>query len=235
MITTKTELKDCIKLETDKYKASFPRRVLRYFRHDVDYYLCKYLKVLRTLEYYTNNSSSLINKLLREYYKFKWLRLCHQTGLLLYPNTVGEGVKLYQTVGGKTCVASHAKIGKNVSIRPGLILGYQGDSYKSTQAAPIVEDNVEFSWGVMAFGNKRIGRGALINANCVITSNIPPYAIVVGNPAKVVGFRLKPEEVVELEKSMYPEEERLPLALLEKNYDKYLVSRVDELKTITRI
>ena len=235
MITTKNQLKDCITLETEKYRASFLRRIIRFFRHDVDYYLCKYLKTLRTLEYYTNNSNTSLNKLKREYYKFKWLRLCHQTGLLLYPNTIGEGVKLYQTVGGKTCVASHAKIGKNVSIRPGLILGYQGDSYKSTPEAPIVEDYVEFSWGVTAFGKKRIGRGALINANSVITSNIPPYSIVVGNPAKVVGFRLKPEEIVELEKTLYPVSERLPLELLEKNYEKYLLSRLDDIKKITRI
>lgn len=235
MIQTKQDLKNCLKIELEKYNASFPRRVLRYFRHDVDYYLCKYLKVLRTLEYYTNNSDSLINKLLCEYYKFRWLRLCHKTGLLLYPNTVGEGVKLYQTVGGKTCVASHAKIGKNVSIRPGLILGYQGDSYKSTPEAPIVEDYVEFSWGVTAFGKKRIGRGALINANSVITSNIPPYAIVVGNPAKVVGFKLKPEEIFELEKTLYPEKERIPLETLEKNYDKYFLSRLDEIKKITHL
>lgn len=235
MIKTREDLKRCLELELGKYQVSFPRRVLRFFRQDVDYYLCKYLRVLRTLEYYTNNADSLKNRIIREYYKFRWLRLCHQTGLLLYPNTVDEGVKLYQTVGGKTCVASHAKIGKNVSIRPGLILGYQGDSYKSTPEAPIVEDYVEFSWGVTAFGKKRIGRGALINANSVITSNIPPYSIVVGNPAKVVGFKLKPEEIVELEKTLYPESERLPLELLEKNYEKYLLSRLDDIKKITRI
>ena len=156
-------------------------------------------------------------------------------GLILYPNTIKPGLMLYQTVGGKTCVASDAKIGAHVVIRPGLILGYQGDSYRTNQAAPIVEDYVEFSWGVMAFGNKHIGRGALINANSVITSNIPPYAIVVGNPAKVVGFKLKPEEIVELENELYSEEERLPLELLEKNYEKYFMSRLKEIRDYTKI
>lgn len=235
MITSKQELREYLDLELAKYKVSYPRKIFRFLRKEVDYYIVAYLKTLRTLEYYTNNQTSLVNKLLCQYYRIKWLRLTHKTGLLLFPNSIGKGVKLYQTVGGKTCVAASAKIGKHVSIRPGLILGYQGDSYKTTQAAPIVEDYVEFSWNVTAFGNKHIGRGALINANSVITSNIPPYAIVVGNPAKVVGFKLKPEEIVELEKTLYPELERLPLELLEKNYNKYLLSRIDEIKKVTRL
>lgn len=35
----------------------------------------------------------------------------------------------------------------------------------------------------------RIGNGAIIGANSVVSSEIPPYAIAVGSPAKVVKFR----------------------------------------------
>ncbi|MFP3846992.1 CatB-related O-acetyltransferase, partial [Priestia filamentosa] len=36
-----------------------------------------------------------------------------------------------------------------------------------------------------------IGDGAVIGANSVVTKDVPPYAIVIGNPAKVVKFRFE--------------------------------------------
>ena len=59
--------------------------------------------------------------------------------------------------------------------------------------------------------------------------------MVIGNPAKVVGFSFTPEEIIEHEKVLYPEEERLPLELLEKNYNKYFISRIKEIKQFTRL
>lgn len=34
-----------------------------------------------------------------------------------------------------------------------------------------------------------IGNGAVIAAGAVVTKNVPPYAVVGGNPAKVIKFR----------------------------------------------
>jgi len=41
-----------------------------------------------------------------------------------------------------------------------------------------------------------IGRSALIGAGSVVTSNVPPYAIVVGNPARISGYVGQYEDVV---------------------------------------
>lgn len=41
-----------------------------------------------------------------------------------------------------------------------------------------------------------IGRSALIGAGSVVTSNVPPYAIVVGNPARISGYVGQNEDVV---------------------------------------
>jgi len=69
-----------------------------------------------------------------------------------------------------------------------------------------------------------IGCGAVIGSGSVIRNSIPPYAIVIGNPAKVIGFRFSPQEVTEHEKLIYPENERLSLNLLKINYQKYFIS-----------
>jgi len=38
-------------------------------------------------------------------------------------------------------------------------------------------------------GVMRIGKGAIVGAGAIVTKNVPDYAIVVGNPAKQIGFR----------------------------------------------
>lgn len=58
---------------------------------------------------------------------------------------------------------------------------------------------------------------------------VPPYAIVTGNPAKIIGFNMTPEEVVEFEAKEYPEEERIPLIKLQKNYEKHYINKREEI------
>lgn len=40
-----------------------------------------------------------------------------------------------------------------------------------------------------------IGDGAVIMADAVVTKDVPPYAIVGGIPAKVIGYRFEPDEI----------------------------------------
>lgn len=72
-----------------------------------------------------------------------------------------------------------------------------------------------------------VGRGAIVGSGSVCRSNVPPYAIVTGNPAKVVGFRFTVDEIIEIEKRIYPESQRIPRKELEKNYDKYYVQSIE--------
>lgn len=99
----------------------------------------------------------------------------------------------------------------------------------------IVEEDVWMGVNVTLLSGVTIGRGATVGAGSVCAKSVPPYAVVMGNPAKVVGFNFTPEEIIEHEKALYPEEERLPLELLEKNYNKYFISRIKEIKEFTRL
>ena len=38
-------------------------------------------------------------------------------------------------------------------------------------------------------GCKKIGNGAIIGGGSIVTHDVPPYAIVVGNPARVIRYR----------------------------------------------
>ena len=46
----------------------------------------------------------------------------------------------------------------------------------------------------------KIGNGAVISANSVITKDVPPYAIVGGTPAKIIKYRFDLEAIELLEK-----------------------------------
>lgn len=94
----------------------------------------------------------------------------------------------------------------------------------------IIEDHVWTAFGAKILQGVTIGRGAVIGAFSVVRKSIPPYAVVTGNPCKIVGFRLTPEEVVRFEKEHYPEEDRIPLSVLQENYNTYYVARKEEIK-----
>jgi acetyltransferase-like isoleucine patch superfamily enzyme len=54
--------------------------------------------------------------------------------------------------------------------------------------APIViEDDVWIGFNAAIMKGVTVGKGAIIGAGAVITKNVPPYAIMVGNPARQVG------------------------------------------------
>ncbi|HEV2509988.1 CatB-related O-acetyltransferase [Bosea sp. (in: a-proteobacteria)] len=43
-----------------------------------------------------------------------------------------------------------------------------------------------------------IGHGAVVGARAVVTKDIPPYAIVAGNPARIVRYRMSEERIAAL-------------------------------------
>lgn len=99
----------------------------------------------------------------------------------------------------------------------------------------VVEEDVWLGANVTLLAGVTIGRGATVGAGAVCFKSIPPYSIAVGNPAKVVGFTFTPEEILAHEVKLYPEETRLSKEILEKNYQKYFIDRIKDIKTITRI
>jgi acetyltransferase-like isoleucine patch superfamily enzyme len=98
----------------------------------------------------------------------------------------------------------------------------------------IVEEDVWIAANVTLLAGVTIGRGAVIGAGAVCRNSVPPYAIVVGNPAKVVGFKFSPEEIIKHEEILYSPEERYSMLEIEKNYSKYFLNRTDEIKTFLK-
>ena len=64
----------------------------------------------------------------------------------------------------------------------------------------VVEEEVWIGARVSLLNGVHIGRGAIIGTGSVVRKSIPPYAITIGNPAKIVGFKFTPDEIIEHEK-----------------------------------
>lgn len=67
----------------------------------------------------------------------------------------------------------------------------------------ILDDDVWIGYGATILSGVHIGQGAVVAAGAVVTSNVPPYAIVGGVPAKVIKYRFTPELIEELLKIDY--------------------------------
>ena len=55
-------------------------------------------------------------------------------------------------------------------------------------------DDVWIGHGAIVLNGLTINRGAVVAAGSVVTKDVPPYAIVAGNPAKVLSYRLAADE-----------------------------------------
>lgn len=97
----------------------------------------------------------------------------------------------------------HVKIGNNVLIASKVFIsdhnhGYYGEcgeqscplthpiERKLSSRPVLIEDDVWIGENVCIMPGVRIGKGAVVGAMSIVTKNVPPYSIVVGNPATTI-------------------------------------------------
>ena len=64
----------------------------------------------------------------------------------------------------------------------------------------IIENDVFIGANVTILDGVKISNGAIIGAGAVVTKDIPPYAIVVGVPARIVKYRFENDQIEQLQK-----------------------------------
>ncbi len=75
----------------------------------------------------------------------------------------------------------------------------ENDNVDSKSKGPvIIGSDVWVGVGAIILSGVRIGSGAVIGAGSVVVRDIPPYAIAVGNPARVVKYRFPPDQIEKL-------------------------------------
>ena len=109
---------------------------------------------------------------------------------------LGDGSSL-----GTGCRVYGAYIGDRVMVAPGVLflkenhqigdLGTPMEAQGNTDVAPpVVEDDVWIGERAIVLPGRRIGTGAVVGAGAVVSRDVEPYQVVVGNPARPVTTRL---------------------------------------------
>ena len=107
-------------------------------------------------------------------------------------------------------------------------LGYELEA--TGKGSIIVKDDVWIGANALILSGVTIGQGAIIGAGAVVTKDVPPYAIVGGNPAKVIKYRFEPEIIEKLVKFDFSKlsEEKIKV-LGEKLYTEITKDNIDDL------
>ena len=84
-----------------------------------------------------------------------------------------------------------------------------------------IEEGVWIGTRVTLLSGAHVGRGAVIGAQSLVNKEIPPYAVAVGSPAKVIASVFSIEQILEHERHLYKPEERLSREYLEELFAKY--------------
>lgn len=123
---------------------------------------------------------------------------------------IGRNSRLVHADVGKFCsIASETKIGMgthtldNISTSPIFTEAKNGTKYSWVKVSAVnpfkrvkVGNDVWIGVRTMVMGGVTIGDGAVIGAGSIVTKDIPPYAVVVGVPAKVIRYRF-PQELID--------------------------------------
>lgn len=93
----------------------------------------------------------------------------------------------YVQIGPSTWISDTDLHALDPSVRRNQLDGVPYDRSQVGTAAVIIEDDVWIGSSVLILKGIRVGRGAVIGAGSVVVDDVPPFSIVVGNPARVVG------------------------------------------------
>lgn len=175
MISTKIELKNCLKIEESRYFLSKKLKIRERLLGSENYFLWKYLKWLRLEEYHYNSN---------HFFRFIYcLRIKNRYGrkinVCIPRNTLGEGAMIWHS---GILINKEAKIGKNCQLHGDNCVGNKGRESKN---APFIGDNVDIGVGAKIIGEINIADNIKIGANAtVVDSCNESGAVLVGIPAR---------------------------------------------------
>lgn len=113
----------------------------------------------------------------------------------------------YSLIGFQALIGAHP-LHKIVSIHPAFYSTlsqygftytrknyFEEFKYADSEGHSIVIGNDVWATNIKVVHGVTIGDGAIALAGAVVTKDVPPYAIVGGIPAKIIGYRFLPEQI----------------------------------------
>lgn len=130
---------------------------------------------------------------------FSCWRLCTLAACTDGRIEIGDHVSFNSNVYVNACSGGTITIGNDVLIGPNAVLRASDHKFDDvtrpirtqghTAGTIVVENDVWIGSNVTVVGGVRIGKGAVVAAGAVVTSDVEPYSIVGGVPARLIRKR----------------------------------------------
>lgn len=132
-------------------------------------------------------------------HRFSCWRLCTLAACENGAIVIGDRVSFNANVYVNACSGGRIEIGDDVMIGPNTVMRTSDHVTSSTErpmkmqghtaGTIVIGSDVWIAANVTVLGGTRIGTGAVVAAGAVVTSDVAPYAIVGGVPARVIKMR----------------------------------------------
>lgn len=85
----------------------------------------------------------------------------------------------------------------------------------------VIKEDCWLGANSIIIGGRTIGRGAVVGAGSVVTKDIPPYAVVAGNPARIIAVKFSKDDIINHEVALYSPEERISRETIDQLFNEY--------------
>lgn len=139
----------------------------------------------------------------------------HKTANFLGSSRISRDIVVgaYSSIGPQAWIGQKVELGKYVLLAPDVVI--RGDDHlydhvgtpvifsgRPSVQKTVIEDDAWVGHNVSIRSGITIGRGAIVAMGAVVTKDVPPYSIVGGVPAKVIGARFTEEQALEHDKML---------------------------------
>lgn len=147
--------------------------------------------------------------------------------------TLGDYVRLQPGLriissGGNVEIKKFSAIGAETTIIPGghtptvnLPQILSTLHINDTQSSIIIGEDCWVGARCILLSHCTIGRGAIVGSGSVVTKAVPSYAVVAGNPARILAARFNKEQILAHERSLYEPKERMTESELDNLFTEY--------------
>ena len=146
--------------------------------------------------FFISIGNNKIRKIISEKYSFKYETLIHGKSIISKSAFIDDGT----VVMPGAVVNSDAKIGKHCIINTSSVIEHDCNIHNFVHICPnvslagnvFIDEGTQIGIGATIIQGIKIGKWALIGAGSVIINDVPDFAVVVGNPGKIIKFNKKP-------------------------------------------
>lgn len=131
-------------------------------------------------------------------------------------------------------IGRYTSIGSNVSIGLGehalariyLTSRFYEKPYEqlTSKSPTVIGNDVWIGVGAVILQGVKVGSGAVVGANAVVTSDVEPYSVVVGNPARIIKWRFNKSQILRLLEKPWWEYDEKEARVAITNLEKELVN-----------